>query len=111
MAKKRPMMPNNMGNMMKQVQKMQAQMQKTQADIEAREFKSSVGGGAVNVTVNGKREMIALEIDKDVVDADDVEMLQDLILAAVNEAMRSAETAMTDEMGKLTGGLNVPGLF
>ncbi len=111
MAKKRPMMPGNMGNMMKQVQKMQAQMQKSQQEIEAKEFTSSAGGGAVSVTVNGKRELLSLNIDKDVVDPDDVEMLQDLILAAVNEAMRSAENAMSDEMGKLTGGLNMPGLF
>ncbi len=111
MAKKRPMMPGNMGNMMKQVQKMQAQMQKSQQEIEAKEFTSSSGGGAVSVTVNGKREMLALDIDKDVVDPDDVEMLQDLIIAAVNEAMRNAEAAMTAEMGKLTGGLNMPGLF
>ncbi len=111
MAKKRPMMPGNMGNMMKQVQKMQAQMQKSQQEIEVKEFTASAGGGAVCVTVNGKREMLALEIDKDVVDPDDVEMLQDLIIAAVNEAMREAESAMANEMGKLTGGLNMPGLF
>ena len=111
MAKRRPQMPGNMGNMMKQVQKMQAQMQKTQEEIENKEFSASAGGGAITVKVNGKKEMIGIEIDEDVVDPDDVEMLQDLIMAAVNEAMRTADETMNKEMGKLTGGMNIPGLF
>lgn len=111
MAKRRPQVPGNMGNMMKQVQKMQAQMQKTQEEIENKEFSASAGGGAITVKVNGKKEMIGIEIDEDVVDPDDVEMLQDLIMAAVNEAMRTADETMNKEMGKLTGGMNIPGLF
>lgn len=111
MSKRRPQMPGNMGNMMKQVQKMQAQMQQAQEDIENKEFTASAGGGAISVKVNGKKELLAIDIDKDVVDPDDVEMLQDLIIAAVNEAMRSADETMNKEMGKLTGGLNIPGLF
>tara|TARA_Y100001933_G_scaffold223303_1_gene234791 strand:- start:1031 stop:1375 length:345 start_codon:yes stop_codon:yes gene_type:complete len=111
MAKRKQQMPGNMGNMMKQVQKMQSQMQKTQEEIENKEFTASAGGGAITVKVNGKKEMLGIEIDEDVVDPDDVEMLQDLILAAVNEAMRTADDAMSKEMGKLTGGMNIPGLF
>lgn len=111
MAKRRQQMPGNMGNMMKQVQKMQAQMQKAQEDIENQEFTASAGGGALKVKVNGKKELISIDIDEDVVDPDDVEMLQDLIIAAVNEAMRTADETMNKEMGKLTGGMNIPGLF
>lgn len=111
MAKRRPMMPQNMGNMMKQMQKMQTQMQKTQEEVENKEFTATSGGGAVSVTVNGKKEVLKLSIDKDVVDPDDVEMLEDLVLAAVNESMRMAEEVLSKEMGKLTGGLNIPGLF
>jgi DNA-binding YbaB/EbfC family protein len=111
MAKRKQQMPGNMGNMMKQVQKMQAQMQKAQEDIENKEFTASAGGGAITVKVNGKKEMLGIEIDEDVVDPDDVEMLQDLIMAAVNEAMRTADETMSKEMGKLTGGMNIPGLF
>ena len=86
-------------------------MQKAQEDIENQEFTASAGGGAITVKVNGKKEMLSIEIDEDVVDPDDVEMLQDLILAAVNEAMRTADETMSKEMGKLTGGMNIPGLF
>ncbi len=111
MAKRKQQMPGNMGNMMKQVQKMQAQMQKAQEDIENQEFTASAGGGALKVKVNGKKELLSIDIDEDVVDPDDVEMLQDLIIAAVNEAMRTADETMNKEMGKLTGGMNIPGLF
>lgn len=112
MAKgKRPMMPGNMGNMMKQVQKMQKDMAKAQEEAEAKEFESSAGGGAVTARVNGKKELLAISIDEDVVDPDDVEMLQDLIIAAVNEALREADEATAKVMGKLTGGMNIPGLF
>lgn len=111
MGKRRPMMPNNMGNMMKQVQQMQKNMTKMQDELETREFEAAAGGGAINVTVNGKKELVAINIDEDVVDPDDVEMLQDLIIAAVNEAMRVADDTISKEMSKLTGGMNVPGLF
>ena len=83
----------------------------SQEELEAKEFTTTSGGGAVSVTANGKREIIKLDIDKDVVDPDDVEMLQDLIIAAVNEAMRQIDETSNDAMGQLTGGLNIPGLF
>ncbi|MFZ5967280.1 MAG: YbaB/EbfC family nucleoid-associated protein [Bacillota bacterium] len=112
MAKgKFPGMPGNMNNMMKQVQKMQKQMQEMQEEIEQREVEASAGGGAVVVKVNGKRELLNIAIQPEVVDPDDIEMLQDLILAAANEALRKAEEMMTKEMGKITGGLNLPGMF
>ncbi|MCT4633354.1 MAG: YbaB/EbfC family nucleoid-associated protein [Firmicutes bacterium] len=111
MGKRRPNMPNNMGNMMKQVQQMQKNMTKMQEELETREFEAAAGGGAINVKVNGKKELVAINIDEDVVDPDDVEMLQDLIIAAVNEAMRVADDTISKEMSKLTGGMNVPGLF
>lgn len=101
----------NMGNMMKQVQQMQKKMTKMQAELEEREVEASAGGGAVAVKANGKKEILEIKIDKDVVDPDDVEMLEDLVLAAVNEALRSAEEMVSKEMGKLTGGMNIPGLF
>lgn len=101
----------NMGNMMKQVQKMQKQMADLQAELEEREVEASSGGGAVVVKATGKKEIISVVIDKDVVDPDDVEMLQDLILAATNEALRTAEEMVSKEMQKITGGLNMPGLF
>jgi len=112
MAKgRKPMIPGNMNNMMKQVQKMQANMEKTQKEIEEREFEASAGGGAVVVKVNGKKELIDIVLKEEVVDPDDIEMLQDLILAAVNEALRVAEETAAKEMSKLTGGMNIPGLF
>ena len=104
-------MPGNMGNMMKQVQKMQKQMAKMQEELNEKEVEASAGGGAVTVKANGKKEVVSITIDPDVVDADDVEMLQDLVLAATNEALRAAEEMMAKEMGKITGGMNIPGLF
>lgn len=101
----------NMGNMMKQMKKVQKQMEEMQGQLEETEIEASAGGGAVTVKVNGKREVIGITIDEAVVDPEDVEMLQDLVLAAVNEALREAENMMTKEMGKLTGGMNIPGLF
>jgi DNA-binding YbaB/EbfC family protein len=100
----------NMNQMMRQVQKMQAQMQKAQEEAENQIYDVSVGGGALKVSINGKREIQHVEIDPDVVDPDDVEMLQDLIVAAVNEAIRKADAAMNEVMGKFTGGLGIPGL-
>lgn len=105
-----PGMGGNMNNMMKQMQKMQKQMEKMQAELEEKEIEASAGGGAVTVTVTGKKEIIDVKIDESVVDPDDIEMLQDLIMAAANQALRDAEEMMTKEMSKLTGGMNIPGL-
>ncbi len=101
----------NMGNMMKQMKKVQKQMEEMQNQLEETEIEASAGGGAVTVKVNGKREVIAITIDEAVVDPEDVEMLQDLVMAAVNEAMRNADEMAAKEMNKLTGGMNIPGLF
>ena len=95
-------------NMVKQVQKMQQDMQKMQAELEAKEYTSAAGGGMVSATVTGKRELRSVTIDPEAVDPDDVEMLQDLIVAAVNEALRTAEEDMAASMQQLTGGLNLP---
>ena len=92
------------GNMMKQIQKMQEDMQNTQAEIENTEFTTSSGGGAVEVTVNGSHEVKSIHIKPEVVDPDDIEMLQDLIVAATNEALKQAEDANNEMMGKMTGG-------
>lgn len=96
---------------MAQIQAMQQMMEKTQAEIEAKEVEASAGGGAVSVKVNGKKELIEVNLKPEVVDPDDIEMLQDLIIAAVNEAMRQVNEISESEMGKVTGGLNIPGLF
>ena len=101
----------NMNNLMKQAQKLQKEMEEMQKELESKEFEASVGGGAVVVKVNGKKEVLAIKIKEEVVDSDDVEMLEDLVLSAVNEALKKAEEASSNQMGKLTGGLNIPGLF
>lgn len=93
-------------NMMRQAQKMQQDMLKMQSEVEEKEFSATAGGGAVTAVVSGKRELKTLTIQPDAVDPEDVEMLQDLVVAAVNEALRKAETAMSENMQKLTGGLN-----
>ena len=95
----------NMNNLMKQAQKMQKQMEDMQKELETKEFEASVGGGAVVVKINGKKEVIAINIKPEVVDADDVEMLEDLIMSAVNEALRKVEEESANKMGKLTGGM------
>lgn len=95
-------------NMIKQAQKMQQDMQKMQTELEEKEYTASAGGGVVTAVATGKRELKALTIDPKAVDPEDVEMLQDLIVAAVNEAFRAAEADMTSNMQKLTGGLNLP---
>ena len=95
-------------NMIKQAQKLQENMQKMQAELEAKEYSAQAGGGVVSATVTGKRELVSLTIDPEAVDPEDVEMLQDMIVAAVNEAIRSAETDMADNMRQITGGLNLP---
>ena len=99
----------NMTQMIKQAQKMQEQMAKMQEELEDKKFEASSGGGAVKVCVNGKKEVIEIKLAPEVVDADDIEMLEDLVTAAVNEALRTAEKASESEMSKLTGGLNIPG--
>ena len=101
----------NMQQLARQAQKLQQQMTKVQEELEAREYEASAGGGMVTVKVTGKKELVALEIKPEAVDPDDVEMLQDMVMAAVNEALRTANDTMEREMGKLTGGLNMPGLF
>ena len=98
-------MPGNMSNLMKQAQKMQKQMEDAQKQLEVMEVEASAGGGAVTVKVSGKKEVLSVTIDPEVVDPDDVEMLQDLIVAAVNEAMRKVEEASQSAMSKVTGGL------
>ena len=97
-------------NMMKQIEKLQKQMEEMQENLANEEISATSGGGAVCATINGNKELISIKLDKDAVDPDDVEMLEDLIVAAVNEAMRSAESKMNSQMGKFTGGLNIPGL-
>ena len=95
-------------NMIKQAQKLQNDMMKMQTEMEEMTYTAQSGGGVVTATVSGAKELTALVIEPDAVDPDDVEMLQDLILAAVNEAMRKADTSMSESMSKLTGGLNLP---
>jgi hypothetical protein len=97
----------NQANMMRQAQKMQQDLLKMQQELEETTYSATSGGGVVTAVVTGKRELSSLEIDPEAVDPEDVEMLQDLIVAAVNEAMRKAETAATNSMSKLTGGLNL----
>ena len=101
---------NQGGNMMAKIQKMQEEMQKTQTAVEESEFTASAGGGAIEVTVNGKHEIKAIKMQPEIVDPDDIDMLEDLLLASLNEAMRKADEKMESEMGKLTGGLNIPGM-
>ena len=99
----------NMNNLMKQAQKLKKQMEDMQKEMETKEFEASVGGGAVVVKANGKKEIISINIKPEVVDPDDVEMIEDLILSAVNEVLRKAEDETANKMGKLTGGMG--GLF
>ncbi|MCR1954418.1 YbaB/EbfC family nucleoid-associated protein [Clostridioides mangenotii] len=101
----------NMNQLMKQAQKMQENMQKAQEELETKELEASVGGGAVTVKINGKKEILDITIKPEVVDPDDIEMLQDLVLSAVNQAIKSVEDIQANQMNKLTGGMNIPGLF
>ena len=101
----------NMMSMMKQAQKLQAKMMEMQAELGNRTVSAQAGGGMVEAVVNGRQELLSLRIDREVVVPDDVEMLQDLILAAVNEALNRSREMMAQEMSKLTGGLQIPGLF
>ena len=93
-------------NMIKQAQKMQADMMKMQAELEEKTYEASSGGGVIKAVVNGKHEIVSLDIDPDAVDPQDVEMLQDMIVAAVNEALRTADAAANESMSKMTGGMN-----
>jgi len=99
-----------MGNMMKQAQQLQSKMMKLQEELAEKTVESSSGGGMVKVTANGRQQVLSIQIEKEVVDPDDVEMLQDLVLAAINDALAKAQEMVSSEMGKLTGGLNIPGL-
>ncbi len=100
-----------MGNMMKQAQKLQSKMLKMQEELASRTVETTAGGGMINVVANGRQQIISITIDKEVVDPEDVEMLQDLVLAAVNDALNKAQEMVASEMGKLTGGMNSPGLM
>lgn len=97
--------------MMRQVQKMQQDMQEKQAELDARTYDVSAGGGVVKVKINGKKEILNIDIDPEIVDPDDIETLSDILVAAVNEAIKKVDTTNDAEMGKITGGLNMPGLF
>jgi nucleoid-associated protein EbfC len=101
----------NMGSMMKQAQMLQAKMVKLQEELSGRTVETAAGGGMIKVVANGKQQIVSIQIEKEVVDPEDVDMLQDLILAAVNDALAKSQEMVSGEMGKLTGGLNIPGLM
>jgi len=100
-----------MGNIMKQAQMMQKRMKQMQEELETRRIEATAGGGMVKAVVSGKQQLISLTIDPKAVDPEDVEMLQDLVVAAVSEALKQSQKLAEEEMGKITGGLNIPGLF
>ena len=102
---------NNMQSMLKQAQKMQEDMAAKQAELEAREYEGAAGGGVVNVKINGKKEVLAVKLSEEIVDPDDIETLEDLIVAAVNEAIKTVESVSAEEMSKITGAMNIPGMF
>jgi DNA-binding YbaB/EbfC family protein len=104
-------MAKGLGNIMKQAQQMQAKMARIQQELETREVEATAGGGMVTARVNGKQQLLDLKIEKEVVDPEDVDMLQDLILAAINEALQKSQQMVQEEMSKVTGGMNIPGLF
>ena len=103
--------PSNMQSMIKQAQKMQEDMAEKQAELEEKEYDVAAGGGVVNVKINGKKEILSVKIDPEVVDPDDVETLEDLIVAAVNEAIKKVEAISAEEMQKITGSMSIPGMF
>ena len=103
--------PQNMQSMIRQAQKMQEEMEKTQAELDEKEYETQAGGGAVKVKINEKKEIVSLEISPDIVDPEDIETLSDVILAAVNEAIKTVEKTNSEAMNKITGNLNVPGIF
>ena len=103
--------PSNMQSMIRQAQKMQEQMTSLQEELDAREYDVAAGGGAVKIKISGKKEILSVNLDPDLVDPDDIESLQDVLVAAFNEAIRKVEDTNAEEMGKVTGGMNMPGLF
>lgn len=103
--------PQNMNAMIKQAQKMQADMEALQEDLDAREYEIAVGGGVVGVKINGKKEILSIEIKPEIVDPEDIETLQDTLVAAVNQAIKKVEETNSAEMQKITGDINVPGLI
>ena len=103
--------PANMQAMLKQAQKMQEDMAAMQAELESREYEISAGGGVVNVKINGKKEILAVKLAPEIVDPDDIETLEDLIVAGVNEAIKKVESVSSDEMQKITGSMGLPGMF
>lgn len=104
-------MAKNMGNIMKQAQQMQQKMARMQEELQDRTVEASAGGGMVTAVVNGRQQVVSITIEQGVVDPEDVDMLQDLIVAAVNEALKKSQEMAQEEMSKITGGLNMPGLF
>ncbi|MBQ8718572.1 MAG: YbaB/EbfC family nucleoid-associated protein [Clostridia bacterium] len=103
--------PGNMQAMIRQAQKMQEDMQALQEELDAKEYDVSAGGGMVNVKITGKKEILAIDIKPDIVDPDDIETLSDILVAAVNQAIKQVEATNNEAMEKVTGGMNMPGLF
>ena len=103
--------PQNMQAMLRQAQKMQEDMAAKQEELDAREYDISAGGGVVNVKINGKKEILSIDLKPEIVDPDDIETLSDILVAAVNEAIKRVEDTNNEEMGKITGPMNMPGLF
>ncbi len=101
----------NMANMMKKVQKLQADMAKLQEELKTRTLESTAGGSAIKIVVNGEKQILSIKIDPAAADPQDIEMLEDMIMAAVNEALKKVDDMMAQEMGKLTGGMKIPGMF
>ena len=104
-------MKGKIGNIMKQAQQLQAKMAKMQDELAEKTVEATSGGGMVNVVATGKQQILSIKIEKEVVDPDDVDMLQDLVLAAINDALTKSQEMVSSEMGKLTGGLNIPGMM
>ena len=103
--------PQNMNAMLRQAQKMQEEMEALQADLDEREYDVSAGGGVVNVKINGKKEILSIGIEPEIVDPDDIETLSDILVATVNEAIKRVEDTNSAEMSKITGGMGMPGMF
>ena len=103
--------PQNMQSMIKQAQKMQEDMNALQAELETKEYEISAGGGMVKISINGKKEVKSIKISPDIVDPDDIETLEDIITAGINEAIKRVEDTAAEEMSKVTGSLNIPGIF
>jgi DNA-binding YbaB/EbfC family protein len=103
--------PSNMQSMLKQAQKMQEDMAAKQEELEAREYDIAAGGGVVNIRINGKKEILSVKLAEEIVDPDDIETLEDLIVAAVNEAIKKVESTSAEEMQKITGSMSLPGMF